>query len=502
MPIVAPDLGAPAARVPPAEPGPRRQWRVDAGLLALGALVVRIPAFLAPRSLVFDDGVFASSALAMRAGGAPFRDVFSSQGPLFLPLVWLGDLTGARTINSPRVLVVVSGVVLTVAVYAIARHVTSRPAALLAAVLVSTSGSVLWVTGPLNADGPSMAAALSAVAVALRCRARRSTGAWWPLAIGVLAGLALSIKLLALPAVLVAGLVVLDVRRRKRDGLVTATTAAGVWLVASLPWGIHRVWEQSFAYHQQAQRQHDPFGSAWVVLRTLWDRDVVVVVIVALAGLGALLAWRRGEPTSASTRREARAPVVLAAWVLMTFALLVAEPALWRAHVSHIVPPLVLLAALRFPPARVLVAAIVVSVPFWAAHNHSVLLPEHYDGDEAALVHALARQPEGSLAISDEPGWVWRAGLRTPAALVDPSFQRIDAEQITAGVLARAARRPEVCAVVASSRQHFLRFSDLRRRLTVEGYSLRRVGHEIDLYVKEPCGARAGRSDGAAPPDR
>ena len=37
------------------------------------------------RHLTFDDGVYGASAVAMRAGGQPFRDVFSSQGPLFLP---------------------------------------------------------------------------------------------------------------------------------------------------------------------------------------------------------------------------------------------------------------------------------------------------------------------------------------------------------------------------------------------------------------------------------
>ena len=49
------------------------------------ALVVRLPAFFAPQPLGFDDGQFAMSVIAMRHGGLPFREVFSSQGPLFLP---------------------------------------------------------------------------------------------------------------------------------------------------------------------------------------------------------------------------------------------------------------------------------------------------------------------------------------------------------------------------------------------------------------------------------
>ena len=145
--------------------------------------MLRLPALFATRSLVFDDGVFASSALAMRRGELPFREVFSSQGPVFLPLVWVADLLGFRTLDAPRLLTVASGVLLTIAVYSCARRVTSRGHALLAAGLVTTSGSVLWVTGPVNADGPSMA--LSVLAIALGARARSTT---WSRACGTRCG--------------------------------------------------------------------------------------------------------------------------------------------------------------------------------------------------------------------------------------------------------------------------------------------------------------------------
>ena len=67
-------------------------------------VALRLPAYLASAHLTFDDGVFGASAVAMRAGGQPYRDVFSSQGPLFLPLVWVADLLGFRTANAPRLL--------------------------------------------------------------------------------------------------------------------------------------------------------------------------------------------------------------------------------------------------------------------------------------------------------------------------------------------------------------------------------------------------------------
>src|SRR5262245_56720414 len=144
--------------------------RVDLAVLSVVAIVLRLPAVFAGRHLTFDDGVYGASAVAMRAGGIPFREVFSSQGPAFLPMVWLADLVGLHTLNGPRLVGMVSGVVLTIAVYLAARELTDRPGALLAAGLTTISGSVLWVTGPIASDGPALAASALALWLHLRHR--------------------------------------------------------------------------------------------------------------------------------------------------------------------------------------------------------------------------------------------------------------------------------------------------------------------------------------------
>src|SRR6478736_5335718 len=203
--------GVETAPPPPAERTVRAHWRTDALVLAIATVVIRLPAFFAEKSLVFDDGVFASSARAMRNGELPFRDIFSSQGPVFLPLLWVADLVGFRTMDAPRILSVAAGVLVTIAVYACARRLTTRAHALLAAGLVTTSGSILWVTVPVNADGPSLA--------------------------------------LSVPAVVIARLIVLLSHRRVRDAAAAAGVALAVYVVAALPFGIGRVWDQSYTYH-------------------------------------------------------------------------------------------------------------------------------------------------------------------------------------------------------------------------------------------------------------
>jgi hypothetical protein len=82
----------------------RASWRWDALFLGVLTVLLRIPAFFAPRHLTFDDGQYGAVVLGLRAGDLPFRDLFSSQGPLYYPLLGIADLVGLRTLNGPRLL--------------------------------------------------------------------------------------------------------------------------------------------------------------------------------------------------------------------------------------------------------------------------------------------------------------------------------------------------------------------------------------------------------------
>jgi Dolichyl-phosphate-mannose-protein mannosyltransferase len=459
------------------------RWRADALALGVVAVALRLVPFFADRSLVFDDGAFASSALAMRAGEAPFRTIFSSQGPLFLPLLWLADLAGFRTLDAPRVLAVAAGVLLTVATYACARRLTTRANSLLAAALVTTSGSILWVTVPVNADGPALA--LSVLAVAFALRYRDDPRAVDAVCVGLAAGAAVSIKALAVPAVVVAGLVVLLSHRRTRDAATAAGIAVSTYVLLALPWGIGRVWDQSYSYHALARRVNTPLEALHKIVSTLWDRDLLVVVALALA-VGALVvrsATRRhaGVRTDPAGMRIVVAGLLL--WAVLVVALLVWEPAMWRAHIAHLVVPLALLAALRPPPWPVLLVAALVVVPFAVVRDHDILWPHGYTGPQAALVHHLERYPAEAQFISDDPGLVWRSGHRPPGNYADTSYQRIDDGSITEASLAKAASAPDVCGVIASSRMHFRRFHGLRSALADEGYRPVRFG-DVTLYER------------------
>jgi 4-amino-4-deoxy-L-arabinose transferase-like glycosyltransferase len=469
---------------------PATPWRLDAVVLALAAALLRVPALLSSKPLVFDDGQYGAAAVAVRAGALPFREVFSSQGPLFLPLVFVFDLLGGRTLDAPRLLTLASGITLTLAVYAAGRELTDRRGALLAAGLVACSGSVWWTTGPLTSDGPGAALACVTFAVALgysRAPTRRRA-----VLIGVLAGAAFAIKsLLVVPALVAVGLLLVG-RRRGGDVAAACVAAAALLVAVTVPWGVHNVVEQSVSYHTDAAGQRHVLTNLRKTFDTARDRDAPVLGALVVAGAAAALAaWRRSshrrvgtlgrsyddqvsQPrTGGAWERAALPRAAVMAWVVLALVVLAVETPLWRNHLVHLVPALALLAAMHRPPWAVLGVAALVLVPYHVAHVHDLWAPPPFKGSEAVVVQRLKALPGAAQAISDDPGLVWRSGHATPPDFVDASILRIQSTRpgirITAATVAEGAARREVCAVVIWS-SRFGGFRDLPERLQRAGY--------------------------------
>jgi hypothetical protein len=460
--------------------------RAAATAILVGAAALRIPAYLAARHLSFDDGVYGASAVAVRHGGLPFRDVFSSQGPLFLPLVWLADLLGLRTLDAPRLLAVASGLALVLATWSAARAMQlSTGATALAAGLVATSGSLLWVTGPLTSDGPGLALAAWAVTAALWYR--RAPSLRWAVTAGVLLGAALSVKSL----LLAAGLPVAWVLLRNRRHLAAAVAAAGVLsLVVALPWGLGNVWDQAFEYHLEAAGPRTPFPNLRKVFSTLGDRDLPLVLAAALGLVGVWINRGRADRTARATSSGAGLVVT---WLAATIVVLALEHPLWRNHVAHLIPAGALLVGVAFDRLRVpvlrraLIVVAVVAAPYHVVHLSELLWPAPPGPALAAAQADLKALPPDAQVISDDPGVVWRAGRRTPGDLVDTSILRIESRRLTPPSVRSAAVMSPVCAVLVWSHR-FGDMATLPALLEDRGYrATARYGGPKVLYVRDTC---------------
>lgn len=473
--------------------------RRDLSVLVALAIVLRLPSLLAARHLTFDDGVFGASAVAMRSGGVPFREVFSSQGPLFLPLVWLGDLVGLHTLNAPRLTTVASGVALVIVLYLAGCEVSDRLGALIAGGLAAVTGSSLAVTGSLAADGPAMALAAGSVLVALRYRRDPTTGR--AVLMGVLLGAGLCVKALVVPAALPIGLILLF-GRRPWHWVAAVGSAVTVGLVSSLSFGFSDVWDQSVTYHLDAPGASDHVANLVKVFDTLVTRDPLLLALGATALVLALVRRRRGQPVrpapegehppAEGEKRRPALPLLLGLWAAAMFLMLVTEHPMWRPHVSEMVPPLALLIAAYRPSPKPLVIVTAIAVPLSLVFAWGAITPLGYRGDEARLVARLEALPDGALAISDEPGQVWRSGHRTPDWLVDASVLRTDSTRpslwITTDTILDDAVRPEVCAVVAWTPRFRDDMVGLDQRLIDAGYHVEETyALNRRLFLKDDC---------------
>jgi hypothetical protein len=211
-----------------------------------------------------------------------------------------------------------------------------------------------------------------------------------------------------------------------------------------------------------------------------------VLALVTLASAAGWFGRRVAERTAAGSAARTDV-IVIAVWAAATALVLVLEPALYRNHLATIVPPLAVLAAILVRTPRVLAVLLVLLIPFSVANLNDILWPTGYRGDAAELMRELNALPRDAWVISDEPGFVYRAGLRTPPLLNDPSIKRIAQGLLTTDMVAEAAADPRVCAVIAWSPRFGRELPGLAERLTAEGLEPRSFGGDRTLWLRPDC---------------
>ncbi|MEX1093822.1 MAG: hypothetical protein WEF28_11790 [Acidimicrobiia bacterium] len=427
----------PAPRI---EPRGVSRWYV--AVLAVMAGAIRIPMWASSTHITFDEGVFLASTDLATAGFTQYRDFFASQGPLFIPLLHLGDLLGFGDPRGARTIMVISGMAIAVATYFILTTFASKRSSFLIAVLVATSGTTLYAAGPVQSEGAALAFALAAFAVTLHREDR--SGA---LIAGVLVGSAVAIKNLHVAPTVLMVAIVLAYRRDWLNLAYTSLVALTVALATALFYGVERVFDQYVMFHLTKDNSANLLDNLGHSLSFLVDFDLPLLVL-AVASL--ILLWR--APERSKIPPEGVPSWLPVAWMVSSLIVIIGfthiDPGFIRV-VAFLIPPLALLIAHNLHmPVRILFGLVALSVVFQVA---TIEFTPEPDPANLAAIDRLEMLGEETMVVSDDPGLAWSARRLSHPATVDPSYARFQTGYLTPEMVERALTDPRTCAFTSTS---------------------------------------------------
>ena len=428
-----------------------RNSRWAAIAIAIAFLVVAI-AVLDVRIRDYDEGVYWQSLRAMARGEPLFSSVFASQPPGFyyalLPFYLVGH--SLASLRLAVLLLVLAGLAAT---YVAARLIAGQVAGLIALMLAATSPLYVHQSAMVQADGPSVAISMVAVALALLAvRWEGEAGIACAVLAGLTFALAVGIKLLGAVTLSPIALVLIGAPRGRARLLVAA---AGGCLIGGLIVLLPAVASPAAAFDELVL-SHMRSGHADVRgftdnLRTLLlPRELP---LEALALIGAVVAIGRKE----------RSILMPLAWAAASVLAVLFYHPLFGHHLVILSIPLALTAAVGLGAATrpsprggwnllragLVLATAVAGVVVIVGDVRLVYRPDIHDTEMAAAVHSTGTPAD--FWISDNQFAVAAADRNIPGPLVDTSGQRTNSGLLTVQVLETTRQRYRVRWVLEDS---------------------------------------------------
>ncbi|MCC7372236.1 MAG: DUF2079 domain-containing protein [Chloroflexi bacterium] len=294
----------------------------------------------------FDEGIRVQQLLLMSAGYRPFRDIFASQGPLLLDLLYPFYLLFGQTLTAARAGVVVCSVVALAGAWWSMRQAAGPLAGVAAILILGISPTFLEGSRLALAEIPTIGPAVLALGCLL---AYERTGRRWLLIVSALwCALSVLIKPMAVPfGAVVAVLLLWPPGARRRPALawpwrrvaadlaIYGTVFGVACAITILLLGPAGVWDNLGAYRTGAGSTAGAKAAENLRLTyNIMSRESPG--LYALAAVGTLLGlWLRPRLT-----------VALLAWAGAVFGLFVEYGDLADKHIVYLLPPVALLAAL------------------------------------------------------------------------------------------------------------------------------------------------------------
>jgi hypothetical protein len=259
----------------------------------------------------YDQGVYLESARLMIHGFRPYKDIFDSQPPLWLPLLSLSFHLFGTNLLAGQILTATSGLIVLIAVVLAAGQVNGRAAGLGAGLLIVLSPTELEWSRVVVAEVPF--AALASVGMALAIRYVRNGNRFWLVAATSLIACSILIKVLGLfvlPAlvalVIARGESVAGIDRYQRlrliagDMAIIAGTSAAIVGSCLLP-SHSEMWNQVVTFHFVARSVYPSLPipqRIYLIARFMKDERLLLAalplaVLCLLGGYegAAILAW-------------------------------------------------------------------------------------------------------------------------------------------------------------------------------------------------------------------
>ncbi len=464
-------------------------------LLCTGALSYRLGAVYAHD---WDEGVYLGSARLMLEGEAQYRQVFSSQPPLFLDILTLGLRLFGDTVVAGRGLMVASALLTLVCAGSIAWRLFCPAAGVLTILAMALSSDFLHQARTCQAEilalGFGMAALWCSIVPTSRSRFMLAAASGLMFACGLLCKFWLAPYTLPALAFLLFpaqstnwhGLQWVS-RADWKTGLARigcfALIVLSLVLLLFAAHGLEAVYDQAVRFHVEAKRVIAARGAKNGALSRQWLAAHSGVLLLALFGWSWLARSRSGLA------------VVFLAWLGAVVAFLSSHFPLFRHHIVLLLPVLALLAgasASALPAlwsrstARLalalgaggLVCATSVTVtnetiriqPSWIRFQHELASRTPRQTTEAIEILRQRTGPFDRIA-SDEPMLVFRADRRMVSELCDTSYVRIRSGYLDWEKAARAIEEEAAMVLLWSGRLRTLPF--FRHRLNDRFFPLR-----------------------------
>lgn len=435
-------------------PSARSLWRTIAWAVAAVALLA-LALWLRLAGLAgspgYDEGVNGGQLWLLSTGHSLYREIFSTQGPLFLLSLWPFFEMGGRTLEAARLGSVWWSVLGLTGAFLGGWQAGGRLGGLASLAVLALSPMYLAQSRVIQSEAAALGPALLAVAAALRYHV---TGRLTWLLLG---SALLTLSLLIKPLTVAAGAVMLAAVLARPSTAVrhlAASAAVGLALVAGvvLTLGPREVGEQLIQFHTAAKTTV-PLSlerNLTILSRNVQDERPLLLLAAVLGALGFMgRHWRMG--------------LILGAWTVVTAAMLLLHTPLFGHHVAALIPPFAFLAAglgplvarFRGPLQGVAVGIVLFATGGWLSGQGGPALLSLREGfpiqgvlKEASEVLQRLTTPD-DYVLTDHPALALGAQRQGVPELADLSRVRVSAGMLSSeqalGIMEQ--RRPRVAAL-------------------------------------------------------